>query len=409
MRGKFSRRNFLKAVLATAGGGLGLSIFRKLGITPSRAQSERHVYLTVVDQTLATPTPIPAPTPKPGSSVVVHTHNVNATSWDFSTGYYWNNVNQQVVNTMVSDGIKRLTGQATQAAAWRTLLPGYSAGKGIAVKVNFNNADMGSCSYRGNMIDALAEPVNALILGMKEMGVRAQDIWIYDAIRPIPSIFKSKVTAVYSGVRFFNGSNTCGELATFNDDNQSSHVYFSQSSLIYRLVTEAIMNASYLINVPIIKDHGISGVSLGFKNHFGTLNQIVKSGDDNLHYFICPSDPHYSTSKNPLLDIFKNPNISGKTVLTVGDALYGALENTVVNPKPWKTFNNDAPNSIFLSRDPVAIDCVMMDILDAEPVYHPQRNGADNYLRLASAAGFGVYERGKPWGSGYTKINYIKL
>jgi hypothetical protein len=50
----------------------------------------------------------------------------------------------------------------------------------------------------------------------------------------------------------------------------------------------------------------------------------------------------------------------------------------------------------------------MMDILSAEPVYHPYPAEGDDYLGLAAAAGLGVFERGDPWGSGYDQINYIR-
>ena len=48
----------------------------------------------------------------------------------------------------------------------------------------------------------------------------------------------------------------------------------------------------------------------------------------------------------------------------------------------------------------------MYDFLDAE--WHIKA-GADNYLRLANLAGMGVFERGDPWGSGYTSINYQRI
>jgi hypothetical protein len=52
----------------------------------------------------------------------------------------------------------------------------------------------------------------------------------------------------------------------------------------------------------------------------------------------------------------------------------------------------------------------MMDVLYAEPGYHPFKgSGSDDYLKLAAAADLGVFERGDPWGSGYTKIDYQNI
>jgi hypothetical protein len=292
------------------------------------------------------------------------------------------------------------------AAAWRTLLTGYASGQAIAIKVNFNNCST-SCSDADNIIDALIEPVNALVRGMKAMGVREEDIWVYDAVRRLPDRFRSR--CLYSGVHFFDRSGAgCAEPASFSSNDPNAEVNFAHPSLTPRRLTDVVINATYLINVPIMKDHGIAGVTLGFKNHFGSIDQISGPGNDHLHYYIDPGDSRYRPGYSPLVDIYVSPHIQDKTVLVVGDGLYGALVNTNVKPSRWSTFENDAPNSLFFAVDPVAIDCVMLDILDAEPVYHP-RGSTDDYLKLAARAGLGIFERGQPWGSGYSQIDYQKI
>lgn len=330
-------------------------------------------------------------------------HSDAATFWDFGDDYYGDFVDQDVVNAMVDRGMMELTGASSLAQAWQTLVPDYAPGKAIAIKVNFNNS---SCSDSDNIIDALIEPVNALIRGMKEMGVQEEDVWVYDASRPVPDRFRTR--CLYSSVRFYDTG--CAESATFNSNDPNAEIDFGHPNLTVRQITDVVVDATYLINVPIIKDHGIAGVTLGFKNHFGTIDDIKGSGDDNLHYYINPGEPCYSSSYNPLVDIYLNPHIRDKTVLVVGDGLYGTPRNTNVVPSPWSTFGNDAANSLFFAVDPVAIDCVMFDILDAEPVYHPRWDGlADDYLELAANAGMGVFERGDPWDSGYNQINYLKI
>ncbi len=348
----------------------------------------------------------PSPTQGSGNARVVHAHASTATSWDFSTGWYGNYVNQNVVNNMANEGLKSLTGQSTIEAAWQSLLPGYASGMGIAIKVNLNNS--GSCSENDNVIDGLIHPVNALIQGMISMGVQQQDIWVFDASRPLPNRFRNG--CLYPNIHFYDSAeNGCATAATFDSSNPNGVIDFAHPNLGNRRVTDVIINAAYLINMPIIKDHGIAGVTLGFKNHLGTMNYIIGGGNDNFHYYIDPTDPRYSSGYNPLVDIFANTHILNKTVLTVGDALYGGLENTNVVPQPWESFGGQAPNSLFFSQDPVALDCVLLDILDAEPGYHPKRDQAQDYLVLANQAGMGVFERGYPWGVGYTLIDYQKI
>jgi hypothetical protein len=401
MKGKeLTRRDFIKGVAFTGTGlALGSNLLGKLD-----ALAQGKIYLPLI---------LKAPTPPP--SKVVHVHDSGATNWTGS-GWYGDHVSQSTVNTMVENGLKELTGYSTWSDIWAALFSkvngsGYQPGQKIAIKVNFNNSNEG-CGDSDNTIDALPQPVNALIAGLKQAGVQEQDIWIYDATRGIPDRFRSRIP--YTNVMFYDGGGVCtGNEARFNTANSAAKVTFhppSGVSVANEWVTEVVMNATYLINMPIMKDHGISGVTLGFKNHFGTIQNPY-----GLHPNITINGSQYRSDYNPMVDIYRHPAIGDKTILTIGDGLYGALENTNVTPKIWTTFGNDYPNSLFFSTDPVAIDCVMLDILHAEPGSHPYKDTGkvDDYLKLASSAGLGVHERGDPWqtpyGSGYSQIIYARL
>jgi len=400
MKGKeLTRRDFIKGVAFTGTGlALGSNLLGKLDVL-----AQGKIYLPLI---------LKAPSPPP--SKVVHVHDSGATNWTGS-GWYGDHVSQSAVNTMVENGLKELTGHSIWSDIWTALFSkvngsGYQADQKIAIKVNFNNAE--SCADSDTVIDALPQPVNALIAGLKQAGVQEQDIWIYDATRRIPDRFRTKL--LYSGVVLYGGEVCTGvNKAQFNTANPAAKVTFhppSGVSVADEWVTEVVMNATYLINMPLIKDHGMPGVTLGFKNHFGTIQNPY-----GLHPNISISDSRYRSDYNPMVDMYRHSSIGAKTILTVGDGLYGALGNTNVTPKTWTTFGNDYPNSLFFSTDPVAIDCVMMDILHAEPGYHPYEDTGkvDDYLKLASAAGLGVHERGNPWqtpyGSGYSQITYVRI
>ena len=152
---------------------------------------------------------------------------------------------------------------------------------------------------------------------------------------------------------------------------------------------------------------GLHPVTLGFKNHFGSLHSLGSLGStfDNPHYYINPNDLRYDRNSSPLVDINANANLAAKTVLTVGDGLFGA-PSVGATPVPWKTFGGQAANSLLFSRDPVAIDCVMCDLLRAE---WGLNEAAYDYLRLAQERGLGTFERGDPWGSGYNILSYTQV
>jgi hypothetical protein len=351
----------------------------------------------------ATNTVQPSP-PSPSSSTVVHIHAAEATDWDFSTGWYGDYVNQNVVDTMVDEGIKQLTNQNSVEAAWQSMLPDYVPGEGIAVKVNFNNSKWSN--DENNAIDAIIEPVNALVRGLKTIGVQEEDIWVYDALRPIPDRFRLR--CLYSGVRFF-GTGVYTDQAGFENTDPDAEVNFAHKNLTSRRITDLLVNAKYLINIPILKDHVTTGVTLSFKNHFGDIDRVIGPGEDNLHYYISPGHSSYNANYSPLVEIYLTSHIQAKELLILSDGLFGALGNTTESPEPWETFGFTSPNSLFFATDPVAADCVMLDILDAEPAFHPRRPGADDYLQVGADAGLGTYERGDPWGSSYNHISYLRI
>lgn len=339
---------------------------------------------------------------------VVQIRNTAATGWSGEDGDYWNHLDQAAVDSMVDLGLLALTGAATVVEAWQQLIPHYQAGQKIAIKVNFNNTRV--CDSTAPVIDAITEPVNAVVKGLIQFGVAPQDICVYDAVRALPDRFAGKDL---HGVGFFDGwwEAVCRTEAGFTYQAESQVAFYPPDgiSMASEYVTDVVMNAAYLINMPIMKGgHPLAGVTLGFKNHFGTISACAGLHD---YVDVVRLPPAYRTDYNPLVDLLRSPLIGGKTVLTVGDALYAAR---VFNqaPVPWTTFDGQFPNSLFFATDPVAADCVMHDLIVAEPGTAVPA-GANNYLRLAADAGLGVFEAGDPWqepfGSGYEQLDYVRI
>jgi uncharacterized protein (DUF362 family) len=367
-----TRREFL-AGAATAAGCL-------LGLAPGAAARRHH----------------PSGTAEPGSgSRVVHVHSSQATAWDYTTGWFGEFVSQPEVNKMVNRGLMALTGTTSRAAAWQALIPGYIPGQRVAIKANLNNA--WSLADSDNIIDALIEPVNSVVRGLVELGVAESDIWVYDAVRSIPNRFRNGCD--FAAVQFSG--------AGWNDQgfSDTETVTFTHPSVPDQRICRVLVEATYLINMPIMKKHSHAYVTLSFKNHFGTIRTC---GD--LHGPTFPDDSAYSADYNPLVELYQNPHFADKTVLTIGDGLYASRGNQSTRPEPWVTFGNGAPNSLFFSADPVAIDCVMYDFLEAEAGVPA---AAGDYLALAAQAGLGVCEHRDPEARGpgdwYSLIDYVHL
>ena len=161
-------------------------------------------------------------------------------------------------------------------------------------------------------------------------------------------------------------------------------------------IPDQAARAKYLINVPIMRSHSSAGVTLGFKNHFGSIDNpwgFHQLGE----IFSIPS---------VLKDLYKSSWFGPKTILTLGDGIFGALGQQDSAPQVWVNTFEDYPKSLFFARDPVAIDSVMADFLDAERGGNPE--GSTDYLVLAQAAGLGHYDHvANPLTNpNYTNIDY---
>ena len=346
---------------------------------------------------------------KPGRSLVaapslprptvVHTYCERAANWDFVTGWWGAHVYQDVVSDMVDRGVMELTGRKTRVDAWRALIPNYVSGQRVAIKANFNNA--WSVDDSDNVIDAAIEPVNAVIAGLKEIGVAESNIWIYDAVRAIPTRFPGGCP--YPAVQFSGSSpNSQGFSSTEKVAFQPPP---GRPALADQRVSNVLVNADYLINMPLMKKHCCAWVTLSFKNHFGSIQDCAA-----LHGYTFPYEDDYTSAYSALVDIYKNLHFGPKTVLTIGDGLYGSRGDQGSVPEAWTTFSNESPRSLFFSQDPVAIDSVMYDFLEAEAGVEDE---GDDYLALAANAGLGVFEHRAPGASSreewYSQIDYRYL
>lgn len=397
------RREFLKYLLA-ASAGLGLAGINTKFSRSADGEPTVPMYLPFVVHNSEQQSLL---------SKVLHIHAPSVTNWGFDYDQYYGQtqalhlpgVNQGVVDAMIDRGVTGLLGlNSSQIAdAWRQLIPDYYPGKMVAIKANLNNSF--SCSSNSDSIDAIAQPINAVARGLKIMGVRDQDIVVFDAIRSFPDRVFNEL--LYKNIQIHD--NGCqGFSSTWNSSDANAFIQFSppSGSLPVVRLSDTIINADYLINMPIIKGHQISGVTLSFKNHFGTVNN-----PSGMHNQVSTSYSGINTY-NALVDLYSNPHIREKTVLTIADGIYGSREFQNTPPQPWNTFGDHSPCSLFFSTDPVAMDCVLHDLLKAERG-SAQPNTSDSYLKLAASSGLGVFQSGDPWripyGSGYSLIDYQRI
>ena len=109
-------------------------------------------------------------------------------------------------------------------------------------------------------------------------------------------------------------------------------------------------------------------------------------------------------------DISANPVFYNKTRLVIGDGIMGHPTLNYEDPVLWSTFGNKPPETLFFGGDPVAVDSVMFDYIQAECTATSQPAREDNVLAYAASIGLGVLEH---WNNDtqrqYTIIDYHEI
>jgi len=316
---KISRRDFLKKVSA---GTIGFGIATSIGSSLNNVSSQLI------------------------KSKVIEVNNKSV--WD------GNEVNKVVVKNMLNEGIMELTERGSIVEAWKDLV---SEGDIVGIKVN---------PLAGPMFSTNLEVVNEIIVGILSAGVNENDIIIWDRFE------EHLINAGYS----FNNSKTgircyatdkrgpgydeelfyeTDEDSAFRRENNEARSYFS------KILTKQITK---IINVPILKHHPITGASISLKNiAFGSVNNTLRFHPNPIN-----CDP-------AIAEICKFPIIKDKLILNIVDGLQASYDKGPVYDanSTWKS------NLLLFSKDPVAIDRIGLDIIDAK-----RRNeGKESVSRLA--------------------------
>jgi hypothetical protein len=324
---------------------------------------------------------------------VTWAHDPAAVTWD-GTGSWWTdaNNNQAVIDRMVSNSIRSLTNQKSDAQAWSAMFQyfnrthgrgkaGYKAGEKIAIKANLNNTtDHGT-------IDRLNSSPHLLLSLVRQLTgpgkVPQSSITVFDSSRFIPGNLYDKIHGEFPGVVFVDHIGGDGRLKA---EFKPNAIPFSITSRNASGLDTTVIEAAYLIDAALLKGHVSSGVTLCAKNLFGATS-INPDWHKNAHDgFRHNSDG--SAGYSAFADYLGHKDLGEKTVLFLVDGLYGS-DNADGPPRlKWKMapFNDAWPNSIFMSLDGVAIDSVGFDFLTSEWPGLVDTANADNYLREAALA-----------------------
>ncbi len=342
---------------------------------------------------------------------VVWVHDPEATDWKGpGDGHLWQDehTDPAACEQMMSKALRTLTGEATDARAWDALFRyhnkvrgkgdvGYQRGEKIAVKVNFVgfirtldsvNRETYALQSWVDYMNTSPQMMAALLKQLTEVaGVAQPDIAIGDGLAYFAGEYYDKLHQQFPDVTYLDCQGTSGRTKM---SLSAVPLYWSHrpEGVQQDYVPTAFAEAEYLVNLANLKAHPGAGVTLCAKNHFGSLQRLP------------PEKGYYDMHKNSfskgtaeyrdLVDLMGHAHIGGKTMLYLIDGLYGGVHYSEQVPRRFRSapFNGDWTSSLLASQDPVAVDSVGVDILQAETAIqkHSRMPGTDDYLHEAALA-----------------------
>jgi hypothetical protein len=158
---------------------------------------------------------------------------------------------------------------------------------------------------------------------------------------------------------------------TFGDNTVSLHSTESPGGYYIPgigYLSQWIYDAQYLINIPVLKDHGCEhNFTLAFKNHFGSTSN------------------HHPVGQ--ILQLNNDPHIKDKTILCVLSALFGVYTGGPggIPQNDWETVPYPStPNAILVSTDPTTTDYIGRYIINTERVQQGYGEKDGNYIEDSS-------------------------
>ena len=278
------------------------------------------------------------PGPYPGRVVSVKSDK----AVDIPTG----RADDAIVREMMAQGMRTLTGAASTADAWRRF---FQPADVVGIKVN--------CGGYPHCISAY-EIVAEVVRQLTGVGVPATQIYVYerfqnqmDECNYAPHLPEGvQIVAAERANRNVDNSGydpaTYLEADLFGEEDTRSN--------IMRLVSQRLTK---IINIPNMKDHGATGVTGCLKNvAYGSFSNVART---------------HSRGKSHTYSVVGTlaamEPLRSRTVLQIMDGLRGVWHG---GPFARTTRYVFYPRQIMFATDPVAVDRLLLDIIDNERRAH---------------------------------------
>lgn len=251
---------------------------------------------------------------------------------------------------MLDRSMQALYASDSPLEAWKKVV---HPGEVVGLKVN---------GLAGRGISTSVVLVEAICERLQEAGIPKRNIVIWDRLNSDLESAGFRVANGADRIRCI-GNDTLG----YEDDLA---IYGSVGSRLSKTLTQV---CDAVINLPVLKDHGIAGVTIALKNLFGAIHNPNK-------YHLNIGDPYVA-------DLNMLPPIRQKVRLHICDALTAQYEGGPSFMPQWTWPNN----GLLLSLDPVAMDHVGWQIIEQKRTDKGMKSlqalgRAPNYISTAADA-----------------------
>lgn len=207
--------------------------------------------------------------------------------------------------------------------AWRQVI---APGEVVGLKVN---------CLAGHGLSTTRDLVAAVSERLQQIGVPERSIIVWDRQNADLEDAGFPVRPRGPGVRFA-GNDVLGFESNLTR-------FGSAGSLVCRTLTQV---CDAVINLPVLKDHGITGMTCALKNMFGAIHNPNK-------YHLKAGDPFVA-------DVYSFPPVRDKVRLTICDATTAQYEGGPAFMPHWTW----PYNGLIVGTDPVAIDRTAWGIIE---------------------------------------------